>query len=66
MNQTKLNQRLKQQQLFDIYGELLTKRQACYFNEYINLDLSMQEIADKYQVKKSSIHQHIKTWIKSV
>lgn len=46
--------------LFDIYKELLTKKEQDAFKEHYVEDLSMQEIADNKNVSKSSVGMTIK------
>lgn len=41
--------------LYDYYGKLLTDKQIKYFEEYYFNNLSLQEIADIYQVSKNAI-----------
>lgn len=41
--------------LYDYYGKLLTDTQMKYFEEYYFNNLSLQEIADIYQVSKNAI-----------
>lgn len=46
--------------LLDFYGELLTKRQFKVLDEYLNDDLSMQEIAEELAISKSGVNDLIK------
>lgn len=46
--------------LFDIYGNLLTEKNAKIFSLYYGENLSMQEIADLMQVSKSFVGTSIK------
>ncbi|MDD4188067.1 MAG: hypothetical protein PHX04_04880 [Bacilli bacterium] len=41
--------------LYDYYGSLLTNTQIKYFEEYYFNNLSLQEIADIYEVSKNAI-----------
>ena len=45
--------------LFDIYGKLFTDKQVTYFKEYYFEDLSLSEIAEKYDVSKSIVSRTI-------
>ncbi len=45
--------------LFDIYGNLLTEKQQVYFKCYYEDNLTMQEIADDYNVSKNAISKQI-------
>ena len=46
--------------LFDIYGDLLTEKQQCYFKDYYFNNLSYGEIALKYNVSRNAIFRQIK------
>lgn len=46
--------------LLDYYGDLLTRHQVDILNEYINEDLSMNEIANNYQISKAAVQDLIK------
>ena len=46
--------------LMDYYGELITKHQQEILDEYFNVDLSMNEIADNYEISKSAVQDLIK------
>ena len=46
--------------LLDYYGELLTKHQRDILEEYLNEDLSMNEIAENYETSKSAVQDLIK------
>ena len=46
--------------LFDIYGDLLTKKQQQYFKEYYFENLSLQEIADNYNVSRNAIYNQLR------
>lgn len=46
--------------LLDYYGELLTNHQIEILNEYLNEDLSMNEIANNYKISKSAVQDLIK------
>lgn len=46
--------------LLDYYGDLLTKHQRDILDEYLNEDLSMNEIADNYKISKSAVQDLIK------
>ena len=47
-------------ELFDIYGELLTDKQRKYFMDYYFNNLSYGEIADNYHVSRNAIFHQIK------
>ena len=46
--------------LLDYYGSLLTEHQYNILDEYFNEDLSMNEIADNYEISKSAVQDLIK------
>ena len=45
--------------LLDYYGDLLTKHQVEILDEYLNEDLSMNEIAEEYKISKSAVQDLI-------
>lgn len=46
--------------LFDYYGDLLTNHQIDILNDYLNEDLSMNEISENYNISKSAVQDLIK------
>ena len=46
--------------LLAYYGDLLTEHQKEILDEYLNEDLSMNEIADNYKITKSAVQDLIK------
>lgn len=58
--------RIKDTLLLDYYGNLLTKHQKDILEEYFNEDLSMNEIADNYQISKSAVQDLIKRSIEQL
>ncbi len=46
--------------LFDLYGELLTEKQQTYFKEYYFNNLSYGEIGEKYGTSRNAIFNQIK------
>lgn len=46
--------------LFDLYGELLTEKQKSYFIDYYFNNLSYGEIANKYQISRNAIYRQLK------
>lgn len=55
-----LDEREHNSLLIDYYGDLLTKHQKDILQEYYNEDLSMNEIAENYQISKSAVQDLIK------
>lgn len=47
-------------ELFDLYGELLTKRQKEIFTSYYVYDLSLSEIAEPYGLTRQCVYESIK------
>ncbi|KNG79108.1 YlxM family DNA-binding protein [Mycoplasma sp. HU2014] len=50
--------------LFEIYKHLLTDKQQEYFTLYINEDLSLNEIAEEFEISKTAVHDSITKTIK--
>ena len=46
--------------LFDIYQDLLTEKQRMYFMDYYFNNLSLAEIAEKYQVSRNAIFNQLR------
>lgn len=46
--------------LYDIYGSLLTDKQRSYFEDYYDMDLSLAEIAESYNVSRNAVHDMLK------
>ena len=46
--------------LYDIYGQLLTEKQRQYFEDYFDMDLSLAEIAEQYNVSRNAVHDMLK------
>ncbi len=47
-------------QLYDLYGQLLTEKQQEYFENYYFNNLSLSEMADNYGVSRNAIHKQLK------
>lgn len=47
-------------ELFDLYGDLLTEKQQIYFKEYYFNDLSYGEIGEKYGTSRNAIFNQMK------
>ena len=50
--------------LYDIYGNLLTDKQKEYFEAYYFKNLSLSELATKYNISRNAIHKQLKETIK--
>jgi len=46
--------------LFDLYGELLTDKQQMYFKDYYFDNLSYGEIGEKYNISRNAIFHQLK------
>ena len=46
--------------LYDLYGDLLTKKQQEYFTSYYFDNLSYGEIGDKYHVTRNAVYHQLK------
>ena len=46
--------------LFDLYGNLLTDKQQMYFKDYYFNNLSYGEISEKYNVSRNAIFHQLK------
>ena len=55
-----INNRELNSLLLDYYGSLLTNHQVEILDEYFNEDLSLNEIADNYEISKSAVQDLIK------
>lgn len=47
-------------ELYDIYGKLLTEKQREYFEDYYFNNLSLAEIAENNDTSRNAIHKQIK------
>ena len=61
-----LDNREKYSMELDYYGDLMTNHQVEILNEYLNEDLSMNEIAENYQISKSAVQDLIKRTLKQL
>lgn len=46
-------------ELYDLYGELLTEKQKSYFEDYYFNNLSFSEMAENYDVSRNAIFKQI-------
>ena len=53
-------------ELFDLYGELLTDNERDNFLEYYQEDLSLSEIAEAHDVSRSAVEDAIKKALKKL
>ena len=55
-----LDNRLYLINLYDYYGDVLTKKQQVYFEYYYFENLSLSEIAENENISKAAVFKHIK------
>lgn len=55
-----MNNRLYLIDLYDIYGNTLTKKGQEYFEDYYFNNYSLSEISENYNVSRNAIHKNIK------
>lgn len=54
-----LEDKLRMNRLFDLYGELLTDKQKEYFSRYYQDDYSLSEVADLFQVSRNAVFDQL-------
>ena len=54
------NQTYRMTMLFDFYGEVLTDKQRDMMQQYFNMDLSLSEIADNFNITRQGVRDAIK------
>jgi predicted DNA-binding protein YlxM (UPF0122 family) len=59
----KLQKSMELNQLYDVYGALLTEKQKNYFEQYYFNDLSLTEISENNNVSRNAVHDQIKRTI---
>jgi|SRR5690554_1346429 len=47
--------------LYSFYSELLTDKQQAYYTNYYHMDLTLQEIADIFDVSRNAVHTQLKS-----
>ena len=60
----KIEEKIKLNQLYDIYGELLTEKQREYYEYYYLQDYSLSEISDLLNVSRNAVHMQLKNVVK--
>jgi len=55
-----LENKVRLNSLYDIYGELLTEKQRMYFEYYYLQDYSLSEISDILNVSRNAVHMQLK------
>ncbi len=51
---------VRQGMLYDLYGGLLTDHQKQIYEELVNNDMSLSEIAEQYGISRQGVHDLIK------
>ncbi len=46
--------------LYDFYGALLTPHQKSIYEDAVNCDMSLSEIAEEYQITRQGVHDLVK------
>ena len=55
-----MDEQLTRTMLFDLYGEMLTKKQREYFHLHYNEDLSLSEIAESEGISRQGVWDNIR------
>lgn len=55
-----MEDKFKQNLLYDFYGELLTEHQRNVYEDAVYEDLSLSEIAEEYNISRQGVHDLIK------
>ncbi len=50
--------------LYDLYGTLLTEKQMRYFEDYYQNNLTLSEIAENNSVSRNAVHNQLRETIK--
>lgn len=64
MNEKKLKQFIYYNELFAVYGKLLTPRQQEVFSMYYLYNLSQQEISEALKISKAGVSDNLKKAVK--
>ncbi len=51
---------LRMSYLLDFYGEVLTEKQNSMMEQYFNMDLSLSEVADNFNITRQGVRDAIK------
>ena len=55
-----MSKNLEMSYLLDFYGEVLTEKQRDMIQQYFNMDLSLSEIADNFNITRQGVRDAIK------
>ncbi|OQX93562.1 MAG: hypothetical protein B6I17_02370 [Tenericutes bacterium 4572_104] len=56
----KLEDKIRMNSLYDIYGKLLTEKQRMYYEYYYLSDYSLSEISEILSVSRNAVHMQLK------
>ncbi|XFA98201.1 YlxM family DNA-binding protein [Candidatus Izemoplasma sp. B36] len=59
-----LENKIRLNELYDIYGELLTEKQRTYYEYYYLKDYSLSEISEILEVSRNAVHMQLKNVVK--
>ncbi len=59
-----LEDKIRLNSLFDIYGDLLTDKQKEYYEYYYLRDYSLSEISEILKVSRNAVHMQLKNVVK--
>lgn len=60
----RIEEKIKLNELYDIYSELLTEKQREYYEYYYMQDYSLSEISDLLGVSRNAVHMQLKNVVK--
>jgi predicted DNA-binding protein YlxM (UPF0122 family) len=61
-----LDKSIEINELYDVYQDLLTKKQKEYFEAYYYNDFSITEISDNFSVSRNAVHDQLKKTVQKL
>ncbi|MBN2604212.1 MAG: hypothetical protein JXR62_00140 [Bacilli bacterium] len=61
-----LDKSIEINELYDVYQDLLTKKQKEYFESYYYNDFSITEISDNFDVSRNAVHDQLKKTVQKL
>ena len=55
-----MENRIRMNNLYDYYKELLTEKQREYFEQYFFDNLTLKEISENFNVSRNAVHKQLK------